>query len=301
MANQALLWIKSFLSGRKQRVVVKQKQPCDFDAATGVPQGSCLAPILFIMYVSRLFHVVKKHLPNIHCYADDTQLYLSFRPDSTTSQDKAVFSMERCISYIRAWMTNNHLELNDTKTEFLVIGSRQQLTKIKINSIGVGSTEIKKVSSVRNLGVWFDPSMTMTTHIGKACSKVFFGLYKIKQIRKFLSEKATVTLIHTFVTSHLDYCNSLLYGVPKCQIGRLQKVLKAAAHVTQQVPRYSHITPVLKSLHWLPIGFRVKFKIALLVFKALKGMAPSYLSGMLQPKPTSRYSLRSNNENLLII
>ena len=143
--------------------------------------------------------------------------------------------------------------------------------------------------------------MTMTTHIGKACSKAFFGLYKIKQIRKFLSEKATVTLIHALVTSHRDYCNLLLYGVPKCQIDRLQKVLNAAARVTQQVPRYSHITPVLKSLHWLPIGFRVKFKIALLVFKALKGIAPSYLSGMLQPKPKSRYSMRSNNENLLII
>ena len=143
--------------------------------------------------------------------------------------------------------------------------------------------------------------MTMTTHIGKACSKAFFGLYKIKQIRKFLSEKATVTLIHAFLTSHLDYGSSLWYGVPKCQIDRLQKVLNVAARVTQQVPRYSHITPVLHCLHWLPIGFRVNFKIALLVFKGLKGMAPSYLNGMLQPNPTSRYSLRSNNENLLII
>ena len=121
-------------------------------------------------------------------------------------------------------MTNIYLKLNVIKTEFLVIGSRQQLTKIKIDSIRVGSTEIQKVSSVRNLGVWLDTSMTMTRHIGKACSKAFFGEDKIKQIRKFLSEKATVTLIHAFVTSHLDYCNSLLYGVPKCQIDRLQKV-----------------------------------------------------------------------------
>ena len=215
VANEALLWIKSFLSGRKQRVVVEQKQSRDFDVVTGIPQGSFLGPILFIMYASRLFHVVKKHLPNIQCYADDSQLYLSFRPDSIKSQDEAVSSMERCISDIRAWMTNNYRKLNDTKTESLVIGSRQQLTKIKIECIRVGSTEIQKVSSVRNLGAWFDTSMTMTTHIGKACSKGFFGLYKIKQIRKFLSEKATATLIHAFVTSHLDYCNSLFYGVLK--------------------------------------------------------------------------------------
>ena len=92
-----------------------------------------------------------------------------------------------------------------------------------------------------------------------------------------------------------------MYGVPKCQIDRLQKVLNAAARVTQHVPRYSHLTPALKSLHWIPIGFRIEFKIALLVFKALKGMAPLILSRMLQPKPTSSYFLRNNNENLLII
>ena len=124
----------------------------------------------------------------------------------------------------------------------------------------------------------------MTTHFGKACSKGFSGLYKIGQIRKFLSEKATATLIHTFVTSHLNYRNSLLYGVPKCQIDQLQKVSNAAACVTQQVPRYNHLTPVLKSLHWLPIAFRINFKISLLVFKALKGMAPLYLSKMLLRK-----------------
>ena len=143
VANQAFLWIKTFLSGGKQCVVVEQKQSRDFDVVTGIPQVSRLGPILFIIYASRLFHVVKKHLPDIQCYADDTQLYLSFKPDSTISQDEAVSSMERCISDIRAVMTNNYLKLNDTKTEFLLIGSRQQLTKIKIDGIRVGSTELQ--------------------------------------------------------------------------------------------------------------------------------------------------------------
>ena len=132
--------------------------------------------------------------------------------------------------------------------------------------------------------------------ICKACCKALFGLYKIKQIRKFLSERTTVKLIHALVASHLDYCNLLLCGVPESQIDRLQKVLNAAARVTQQVPIYRHITPILKSLHWLPIGFELSS-----IFKAIKGMAPSYLSGVLQAKPTSRFSLRSNNENLFTI
>ena len=182
-----------------------------------------------------------------------------------------------------AWLTTT-VSWMIPRTNFWSQDLLSSWKKIKIDSIRVGSTEIQEVSSVCNLGARFDTSMTMTTHFGKACSKGFSGLYKIGQIRKFLSEKATATLIHTFVTSHLDYCNSLLYGVPKCQIDQLQKVSNAAARVTQQVPRYNHLTPVLRSLHWLPIAFRIKFKITLLVFKALKGMAPLYLSKMLLRK-----------------
>ena len=99
-----------------------------------------------------------------------------------------------------------------------------------------------------------------------------------------MTEESTKTLIHAFVTSHLDYCNSLLYGIPQYQIDRLQRVQNAAARVTCSVPRFSHITPVLKHLHWLPVQFRIHFKIALLVFKALIGMAPPYLIELLQLK-----------------
>ena len=301
VTDKALLWITSFMSGRKQRVVVEQQQSRDFEVTSGVPQGSCLGPIMFIMYASRLFHVVKKHLPNIQAYADDTQLYLSFKPDSSDSQKHAILSMERCISDIKAWMAQSYLKLNDSKTDFLIIGSRQQLAKIKITNIHVGPSEIKPVSTVRNLGAWFDTYMTMKTHIGKACSKAFYGLYKIKQIRGFLSVDTTKTLMHAFVTSNIDYCNSLLYGLPKCQTDRLQKVLNAAARVTCCVPRSNHITPVLRSLHWLPIVSRIKFKIALLVFKALQGMLPSYLMELLHAKKPSRYDLRNDYQQLLVI
>ncbi len=159
------------------------------------------------MYTSQLFHLVKKHLPTAHGYADDTKLYLSFRPISTVSQDHAIQAMEDCISDIHNWMTHHRLMMNDDKTEFLIIGSRQQLAKINISNVHVGSSEILPVNSVRDLGAWLDETMSMDVHIGKICSKGFRGLYKIRQIRKFLSEESTKTLIHAFVTVHLDYCN----------------------------------------------------------------------------------------------
>ena len=218
VTDKALCWLKSFLTDRKQRVIIDNQQSRDFDLSSGVPQGSCLGPILFIMYASRLFHVIKKHLPDVQGYADDTQLYMSFRPGSSACQDEAVRAMEVCIADIRGWMASHQLMLNDSKTKFVIIGSRQQLTKVNIDGIQVGATEIKPVKSVRSLGAWFDTTMSMNVHIGKVCSKAFHSLYNIRQIRKFLSDDSTKILIHAFVTSHLDYFNSLLYGIPQYQI-----------------------------------------------------------------------------------
>ncbi|KAL9984297.1 hypothetical protein ACROYT_G006572, partial [Oculina patagonica] len=117
-------------------------------------------------------------------------------------------SIENCVADVRAWMLSNRLLINDTKTEFLIIGSRQQLSKIHIDKITVGESTIEPVKMVRNLGAWFDSHMSMNSHIGKVCSKAFRSLYNIRQIRKFLSEETTKILVHAFVTSHLDYCNS---------------------------------------------------------------------------------------------
>ena len=112
---------------------------------------------------------------------------------------------------------------------FTLIGA---LSKVTMASIKIGDCDIQPLKHVRNLGTWFDNHMSMNTHIGKVCSKAFRGLYNIIQIRKHLSAESTKCLIHAFVTSHLDYCNALLYEVPQYQYDRLQKVLNAAARVT---------------------------------------------------------------------
>ena len=299
VTGKALLWLKSFLSDRKQRVHIKKEFSKDYNVNHGVPQGSCLGPVLFLLYISQLFDVVSRHLPSAHGYADDTQLYMSFRPESSIAQNQAMLALEECITDMRSWLLTHKLMFKDSKTEFLIIGTRQQLSKIQIDSVKVGGVDIKPVEKVRNLGSWFDNHMYMNIHVGKVCSKAFRGLYNIRQIRKFLSMDSTKTLIHAFVTSHLDYCNYLLAGIPQYQLQRLQKVLNAAARLIYQSPRHSHITPILISLHWLPVKFRVDFKIALLVYKALNGSAPSYISALLSPKSASKYDLRSDDQNLL--
>ena len=175
------------------------------------------------------------------------------------------------------------------------------MSKININEITVGESTIEPVEAVQSLGMWFDSHMSMDIHIGKVCSKAFRSLYNIRQIRKFLSEDTTKILVHAFVTSHLDYCNSLFYGLPQYQYDRLQRVLNAAARVVCLIPKFDHITPVLIGLHWLPVRYRVIFKILLLVYKALHANVPPYISDLLTPKHIGCYSLRSNEQNLLIV
>ena len=140
----------------------------------------------------------------------------------------------------------------------------------------------------------------MNNHINKICSKAIRGLYNISQIRKFLSTDTTKILVHAFVTSHLDYSNSLLFGLPACQQEHLQKVLNAAAQVICFIPKYDHITQLLIKLHWLPVK-RIEFNIALLMFKAVNGLSPVYLANLLQIQPTRRHKLRSDDNEQVFI
>ena len=227
-----------------------------------------LGPLLFSIYTSQLFDIVSKHLPNVHCYADDTQLYLSFKPDNEASQLAALVAMEACIEDIRRWMIHDKLMLNDDKTEFLLIGTRQQLEKIQIDNLSIGDSAVPASNLARNLVSWFDNNMTMVTHITKTCKSAFYWLHNLNRIRKYLNKHDTETLLRALLTSRLDYCNSLLYGLPNTQLSKLQRVQNAAARLAYRAPRFCHISPLLFQLHWLPIRFRIDFKIILLCFKA---------------------------------
>ena len=111
------------------------------------------------------------------------------------------------------------------QNEFLLLGTKQQLAKVDINSITVGESVVNTKPVVRNLGFWFDSQLSMSTHISKLCSSAFFDLHNISRIRKFLSPGETKSLVHAFVTSRVDYCNSLLYGLPASQLNKVQRVL----------------------------------------------------------------------------
>ena len=131
IADTALQWFRCYLAGRSQHVLLNGSFSEDFSLPHGAPQGSCLGPLPFTIYASKLFEVVKRHLPDV--YADDNQhtytaytdcinqLYISFKPGSSASELEAVTALQDCILHIKTWMTAEKLKLNDDKTELIVI------------------------------------------------------------------------------------------------------------------------------------------------------------------------------------
>lgn len=154
--GKALSWFASYLSGRTQQIMINESLSKPFKLEFGVPQGCCLGPLLFTLYMGELFEIIKHHLPMIHCCANDSQVYISFSPNNKAEQLAVVRNMEDCIRDIRSWMSNDDLKFNDDKTEFLIIGSSQQLGKLDNISIRVGDSDIQPVPLARYLGCWFD-------------------------------------------------------------------------------------------------------------------------------------------------
>ena len=181
-----------------------------------------------------------------------------------------------------------------------MIGTNAQLRKVSISTLRIGDAEVHpSIDPLRNLGVWVDNTFSMKPHVINTCKSAFFHLHNIRRIRKYLSRDSTEKLIHAFVSNRLDYCNGLLYGLPKNLISKLQRVQNTAARIVHCMPTFCHITPLLFDLHWLPVKFRIDYKIIVTTFKCLFNTAPHYLSSLLSVQKNSKYGLRSNNQFLL--
>ena len=247
------------------------------------------------MYTAPIGNIVRKHSLTHHLYACDIQLYISIDPDSV---DSAVKQVEVCIAEIAAWIGSNKLMLNDGKKQALFINHSPQQLLPESTSLLVRDSRVVAASAARNSGVIFDNTVRMDQQVDALCKAAHYHLSNIGRIRHLLSDRAAEQLVHAFVTARLDKGNSLLLGITKTQLAILQRVQNLAARIVTRTRRHEHITPVLHSLHWLPVSYHIQYKVLLLTFKALIGQAPSYLTELLQPYQPIR-QLRSTAQHLL--
>ena len=165
-------------------------------------------------------------------------------------------------------MINNKLKINDSTTEFIVFQSPQAKQDLSGLSVIVGDSILQQSSNVRNLEIIFDQFLSIDDYISSVYRPTHFHLRNIGRIRHLLSQNASTQLIHALISIRLDYCNSILYNLPKNSILRLQKIQNQAARIlTKTLHRY-HITKVLIDLHWLRIEERIVYKLLILTFNA---------------------------------
>lgn len=301
LTDTALNWFKSYLTGRTEYISLGSTRSRQHIVTCGVPQGSVLGPLLFITYILPLGHIISRYGVSFHCYADDTQLYMKSgtHNSAASSLSSPSSALTACLEEIKAWMNLNFLQLNSSKTEAILVGTSHQTQSFSITGITISGHVIPLSTTVTNLGLRFDPQLTFEAHIKNLCKISFYHLRNIAKLRSTLTLADAEKLVHALISSRLDYCNALLIGISNKNLQRLQYIQNSAARILMRVRKYDHITPILHSLHWLPIHARIEYKVALLTHQCIYGNAPSYLKVLVTIQTTTR-SLRSTNSNRLL-
>ena len=296
ISGRALQWIQSYLAGRTFKVCVNRVSSTECLLEIGVPQGSILGPLLFILYTKDLELLVKKYGFSIHLYADDTQVYFSF---DVHSDNPDMSKVKACFQEIKNWMTTNYLKLNEDKTEFLDIGP--YISPIK--ELDLGDTSVIPTEKAKNLGFVFDHRMCLSSQVNAVSQICYLNQRNLSRIASKLDYDLKVQLVHSNILCFLDYCNAVYFGLSEKDIQKLQKIQNNAVRFIFGLygkKRLQALTPYLQKLHFLPVRHRILFKIGLLVFKCLNNIAPKYLQDLVVLRRCRRASSRLDDDYSLL-
>ena len=281
VTGTALKWFQSFLVGRKQRVKINNSISDLLDILFGIAQGSVLGPTLFNIYSRKFADVVK---------------LCGFIPGGFADDNNASNTFALCLQYrvlteklhllmdsVTKWMNSLYLKINPDKTEIILFLPKASMLDNAIGGAFLGGGGCIRFSgTVKNLGVILDRHLTLEQHIKSIVSHCYKLLSDIGRIRSVLTEKQTESLVHSVISSRLDYCNALFFGLNKSLINKLQKVQNAAARLILRKRKRTSVRSDIKGLHWLRVDQRIVFKSLLLVYKCINNIAPEELRSLIQ-------------------
>ena len=220
---------------------------------------------------------------------------------SPHSEKNSFKELQSCLGNIQSWMTANKLKLNSDKTEFIVFGSAKQRAALSnCFPVDILGTDLHPADKVRNLGVVFDCNFSFAQHVSAVCKNCYVNLRDFRRIRRYLPRDVAVTVANALISSRLDYCNSLFRSLSTRNLHRLQCLQKTAARIVTNTSKRSHITPVLRDLHWLPVRFRSQFKTLCIVHKYLFTGLPTYFQHSLVRYSCSVNTRRSEGTKLYL-
>ena len=189
--------------------------------------------------------------------------------------------VENCISHVHRWLASNRLWLNSDKTEVMWCLSARRASTFDQPSLTIGYSTISPSNVVRDLGVQLRVDLSVAFQVSKVVHRCYYNIRQLRTIRSSLTPDALRDAAYALILTRLDYCNALYLNDTICELHLLQTLINTAACVISGLSRFDHITDFVKDvLHWLPITQRVHFKMCTLVYKASRGLAPTYVSDL---------------------
>ena len=297
IVDDALAWYDSYLRPRRFKVCVNNHYSEDKHLVSSVPQGSASGANLFTAFCSPYEDIIPDSL-TLYGFADDHFTTGTYPAGDLQKEKELMTQLHELMVNTEDWMNDMKLKLNSDKTELIHFGSRAQLKKVTINNLDVGKgTLIKGTNVVRSLGSYLDSNLNLKVHVTKKCQAALINFRKIRSIRKYLDKSTTITLILTLVMSHIDYCNSILLGIPQVTLRKFERVQSMCAKLVLGRVKSDSTRECLRELNWLPIKARIEYKVLTLLHKCIYGDGPKYLKNLLTILPEPPRRLRSSSSN----
>ena len=296
MKGQALTLLKSYLTNRNQKCQIKNSFSSERLIKCGVPQGSILGPLFFLLYINDLPHCLNKTKPRL--FADDTNLTAS--ANSMTDLETAVNSD---LENLRKWLIANKLSLNVAKTEFMLIGSKPMIKNISDScpNVYIENIQIKQVHECKTLGVTMDQHLSWKSNTENICKKVTAGISAIRRIKPFVDQDTLILIYNTIVRPYFDYCCEVWDVFGETQSKRLQKLQNRAARIILNISNDVDYTIALRTLGWEPLQTERKKTKARMMYKLLNKMGPKSLTNLFSFKSEkTNYHLRDVSSGLYL-